>query len=289
MRYGVCIPHAGRFCTPDAITTIARACEDAGYDSIWVSDHIVVPEGHSYIPEIIDEPLAVLAYLASVTQRVTIGTSVLIVPYRDPVFTAKFLSTADVLSDGRLVVGVGIGWLEEEFDALGVPFGERAARTDEYLRVYRNLWETDTSTFDGRFKRYRNMRMFPKTARDRDGTIPIWVGGNTQPAIRRAADLGDGWHPINLTVDQFAAGVDAYRSACDRETGPVCMRWMPGFSLGAPERNGPFTGSPEEQAPDVRAYAKAGLDELMLSPATGTVGEFTDLIARFATDVIPRV
>ncbi|MFN0147672.1 MAG: TIGR03619 family F420-dependent LLM class oxidoreductase, partial [Dehalococcoidia bacterium] len=173
MRYGVAIPHANAFATPEAIRAMARAVEDIGFDSLWVSDHIIVPEGSGYIPEFMDEPLALLAYLAAETRHVKLGTSVLIVPYRDPVFTAKFLSTVDYLSSGRLIVGVGAGWLEQEFDALGVPFAERGARTDEYLRVYRNLWETETSSFEGRFKQYTSMRMFPKKAESRRGTIPL--------------------------------------------------------------------------------------------------------------------
>src|SRR5689334_8823187 len=133
MRYGVAIPHANSFATPDALRTMARAVEDLGFDSLWVSDHVIVPEGSSYIPEYMDEPLATLAFLAAETSHVRLGTSVLILPYRDPVFTAKFLGTVDNLCGGRLVVGVGAGWLEQEFEALSVPFEERGARSDEAL------------------------------------------------------------------------------------------------------------------------------------------------------------
>lgn len=139
MRYGIAIPHANRFADHEAIRTIVRAAEELGFDSIWVSDHIIVPEGSTYIPEMMYEPLALLAWLGSETQHVVIGISVLIAPYRNPVFTAKFLSTADHLSGGRLVVGIGAGWLREEFEALGVPFEERGPRTDETIRVFRDL------------------------------------------------------------------------------------------------------------------------------------------------------
>ena len=122
MRYGVAIPHANRFATPSAIRTMARAVEELGYDSIWVSDHVIVPEGSSYIPEFMDEPLATLAYLAGQTTHVKIGVSVLIVPYRDPVFTAKFLSTVDLLSNGRLIVGTGSGWMQERMAGIGLMY-----------------------------------------------------------------------------------------------------------------------------------------------------------------------
>jgi probable F420-dependent oxidoreductase len=280
VRYGVAIPHANRFASPEAIRTMASAVEDLGFDSLWVSDHIVVPEGHSYIPEHMDEPLAVLSFLAAITSHVTLGTSVLIAPYRDPVFAAKFLSTVDVLSGGRLVAGVGIGWLQEEFAALGVAFAERAARTDEYLRVYRDLWETETSTFDGRWKTYTNMRMFPKASPNRRGTIPIWVGGNTPAAIRRAATLGDGWHPINLDPSALAAGVARYRDACTaagRAPGPVCMRYMPG------------PGAPDPTVEDVRGWQDAGLDELMVSPAPRSVPDLVERLRRFMREIASRV
>ncbi|MCK9518835.1 MAG: LLM class F420-dependent oxidoreductase [Dehalococcoidia bacterium] len=292
MRYGVAIPQANQFATPEALRAVARAVEDLGYDSLWVSDHIIVPEGSSYIPEFMDEPLAVLAFLAAETTHITLGTSVLIVPYRDPVFAAKFLSTVDYLSNGRLVVGVGAGWLEQEFEALSVPFEERGARTDEYLRVYRNLWETETSSFEGEYKRYSSMRMFPKAARDRRGTIPIWVGGNGVPSIRRAAELGDGWHPINLSPGELADSVKTYRQRCEefgREPGPICMRHMPGGRTRPGGGQWPLTGTAEQQAADIRAYREAGLDELMLSLSARSVSELLGTLRTFMREVAPRI
>ena len=292
MRYGVAIPHANAFATPDALRSMARAVEDLGFDSLWVSDHIIVPEGSGYIPEFMDEPLATLAFIAAETRHVTIGTSVLIVPYRDPVFTAKFLSTVDYLSNGRLVVGVGAGWLEEEFTALGVPFEERGPRTDEYLRVYRNLWETETSSFEGKWKSYSNMRMFPKGGASRRGTIPIWVGGNGDPSVRRAAELGDGWHPINIGPQEFGEAVQRYREACERfgrEPGPICLRHMPGGRTRPGGGAWPLSGTAGEQAADVRAYAEAGLDELMLSLPARNLDDLFGRLRSFMREVAPRV
>jgi len=292
MRYGVAIPQANQFATPEAIRTTARAVEDLGYDSIWVSDHIIVPERSGYIPEVMDEPLATLAFLAAETSHVTIGTSVLIVPYRDPVFTAKFLSTVDNLSTGRLVVGIGAGWLEPEFAALSTPFEERGPRTDEYLRVYRNLWETETSSFEGRWKQYSNMRMFPKNSPSRRGTIPLWVGGNGKASIRRAAELGDGWHPINLAPAQLAELAKTYHDECarfGRQPGPICLRHMPGGRTQPSGERLPLSGSADEQAQDIRAYAEAGLDELMLSTQARTVGDYVADLRRFMREVAPRV
>jgi probable F420-dependent oxidoreductase len=290
MRYGVAIPHANRFASGPALDRMAAIVEDLGFDSLWTSDHIIVPEGSGYIPEHMLEPLAALSYLAARTTHVTLGVSVLVIPYRDPVFTAKHLSTIDVLSGGRLVLGVGIGWLKEEFDALGASYDERAAQTDEYLEVIRNLWESETSSYDGRWKHYDNMRMFPKGAPDRRGTIPIWVGGNTGPAHRRAARLGDGWHPINMSPAELEVGVIAYRAACaatGRTPGPVCLRHMPNRPGG--EARPVLTGNPDEQASDIRAYAAAGLDELMLSMPWRSLDQLATDLRAFMRDVAPRV
>jgi probable F420-dependent oxidoreductase len=291
MRFGVAIPQSGRFVSPDVQRRLAREIEGMGFDSLWVSDHVIVPAGERYIPAVMHEPLALLAWLAGETTSITLGTSVLILPYRDPVVTAKFVASTDVLAGGRIVLGVGAGWLEQEFDALSASFAERGAVTDEYLRVIRNLWETDTSTFAGRWKRYEDMRLFPKGDRSRTTTIPIMVGGNAPVSVRRAAELGDGWHPINLSPGQLADGVARYHDACarfDRAPGPVMLRHMPGGRT-APDGRPPLTGSPQEQAADVLAYADAGLDELMLSLAAPTPDDLLTILERFMTDVVPLV
>lgn len=292
MRYGVAIPQANAFATPDSLRAVAHAVEDLGFDSLWVSDHIIVPQGSDYIPEFMDEPLATLAFLAAETRHITLGTSVLILPYRDPVFTAKFLGTVDYLSAGRLVVGTGAGWLEAEFAALSVPFAERGPRTDEYLRVMRNLWETETSSFEGKFKQYENMRMFPKSGANRRGTIPLWVGGNSAPSIRRAAELGDGWHPINLSPAELAPLVETYRKQCERfgrPPGPICLRHMPGGRRQPGGERPPLTGSATEQAADIEAYAAAGLDELMLSLPARTQADLLTTLRRFMREVATKV
>ena len=291
MRFGVAIPQAGRFVPADVQRRLAREIEGMGFDSLWVSDHVIVPAGESYIPAVMHEPLALLAWLAAETTSITLGTSVLILPYRDPVVTAKFVASTDVLAGGRIVLGVGAGWLEKEFDALSASFAERGAVTDEYLRVIRNLWETDTSTFAGRWKRYEDMRLLPKGDRSRTTTIPIMVGGNAPVSVRRAAELGDGWHPINLSPQQVADGVARYHEACarfDRPPGPVMLRHMPGGRT-APDGRPPLTGSPQEQAADVVAYADAGLDELMLSLAVPTPDDLLAVLETFMTDVVPLV
>lgn len=277
MRYGVAIPQSGPFVGVDVQRRMAKEIEGLGYDSIWVSDHVIVPVGEAYIPEVMLEPLALLAWLAAETSTITLGTSVLILPYRDPVFTAKFVASVDVLAHGRLVLGVGAGWHEREFGALSADFSRRGAVTDEYLRVIRNLWEEETSSFSGEWKRYEDMRLFPKGDRSRSSTIPVTVGGNSPASVRRAGELGDGWHPINLSPAELVEGTRRYHEACarfDRTPGPVVLRHMPrgGAPLGAE---------------DVRAYAETGLDELMLSIGARTPDDLLRRLETFIRDVVP--
>ncbi len=287
MRFGVALPQAGPFLAPEVQLQLTTTLESLGYDSLWTSDHIIVPVGESYIPESMHEPLALLSWLAAHTTRVDLGISVLVLPYRDPVFAAKYLASVDVLSGGRVILGVGAGWLKAEFDALSASHVERGAVTDEYLRVIRNLWETETSSFHGRWKHYDDMRLFPKVsaARPAGSTIPITVGGNMAPSIRRAAELGDSWHPINLSPTELRTGVDAYHAQCQRfgrPAGRVILRHMPrGTGSG-----GPFSGSDAEQQADLAAYAEAGCDELMMSLASRTTDGLLDKLEHFMTKVI---
>lgn len=265
MRYGVAIPQANQFAAPEALRAIARAVEDIGFDSIWVSDHVIVPEGSSYIPEFMTEPLAVLAYLTAETRHVTIGTSVLIVPYRDPVFTAKFLSSVDYLSSGRLVVGTGAGWLAPEFEALGVPFEDRGRRTEEYLAVAKALWAGGEARFAGRTYRLPPVRTGPLPVQRPHP--PLWIAGNSPRAVRRAARLGDGWHAIDLGPEELAPAVarlraEAVAAGRDPDTLTVSLRKgvLPG---GADPR--PLYGDPDKIRRDLEAYAHAGVGYVVAS------------------------
>jgi hypothetical protein len=185
---------------------------------------------------------------------------------------------------------VGVGWLPEEFEALGVPFAERGPRTDECIRVWHELWSTETSSFDGHWTSFDRMRFFPKASPRRAGQIPILVGGNTPAAIRRAAVLGDGWHPINQSPAELADGVRAYRAEAaeaGRRAGQVVLRHMPGGRT-EPKGTPPLTGSPEQQAADLVAYSDAGCDELLLSLWATDPAALGDRLEAFLADVVSR-
>jgi probable F420-dependent oxidoreductase len=248
MRVGLALPVAPELNAPAVLRSLVRAAEEAGYDSLWVSDHLLLPRdgfiSHGHQPD----PLAMLGWLAAATERVGIGTSVLVLPYRDPAVVAKVAGTADSLSGGRVRLGVGAGWLKEEFDALGVPFGERGERTDAALRTLRSLWADDG-----------DMSASPTGAPGH--AIPLLVGGNSPPAVRRAIRLGDGWQPLNLTPQALGTAIGRYRAAAP--DGYVSARVHPRRLEHA--GGAPLTGTPAEIRAGLAAYAAAGADELVVS------------------------
>ncbi len=205
MDYGICVPHYGKPIEIERILDIARRAEELGFASVWVTDHILVPRSMDIIyRDNMLEPLALLSHLAAVVRRVRLGTSVIILPYRSPIVVAKMLATIDQLSQGRVIMGTGAGWMEEEFEALNAPFKERGDFSDECLRAIRAIWTHDTVSMQGQFQRYEDMQTSPRPIQP--GGPPIWVGGNSARSRRRAAELGDGWHASSLLAADMARG-----------------------------------------------------------------------------------
>ena len=249
---GLALPTTPGLTSPPALAELARAAERLGYAHLWVSDHVLLPAG-SHVPHDHQlDPFASLAWLAAHTREIRLGTSVLVLPYRGVAATAKTLSTIDWLSDGRLIVAVGAGWLRAEFEALGVPFERRGRLTDEAIAGLRELWagEGELTSLPAR-------------------PIPIVVGGSSRAALRRAARLGDGWHPLNLVGDALADGVAEYRSACaeaGRAPGPVLTRLFPP-GLGPSAERDALMGDDDPAAvrETLAALRAAGTDELVIS------------------------
>ena len=208
MEFGFGVPSRGPLASLENIVALAQKGEELGFDIITVSDHIVVPNDIDSIYPYNEtgeftssqsgeymEQLTTVAYLAGVTSRIKLLTSVMVLPHRAPVLTAKMLATIDVLSQGRLIVGCGVGWMEEEFEAIGAPsYAERGAVGNEYLRVFKELWTSDDPTFDGDYASFSNIAFAPKPVQQPHP--PLWIGGESPPALRRAAQLGDAWYPI---------------------------------------------------------------------------------------------
>jgi probable F420-dependent oxidoreductase len=207
MKFGLRYLNLGRYVDGAAAVELAQAAEEAGFDSIWTVEHVVVPRGYqsrypysttgrmgSGLEDFpIPDPLIWLAFVASATRTIKLGTAILILPQRNPVITAKALATLDHMAGGRRVLlGIGVGWLAEEFAALGVPFADRGARTDDYVAAMRALWSQECATYHGRFTSFENVFCRPRPAA---GRIPVVVGGDTAAAARRAGRLGDGYFP----------------------------------------------------------------------------------------------
>ena len=223
MKFGIHLPQFGRASGPQSVTKAAQHAEALGYDDIWVSDHLAIPARAPYPPTAyIHEPFVTLTWAAAATERVGIGMSVLVAPMRHPLELAKMFGSLDIMSGGRLVVGAGVGWLEEEFDALGVPFRERGKRTDDTIRIMRACWTEDPVTLDGDAvpARFREMRALPRPERP----VPIWIGGMSDPAIKRAIETGDGWHGSRQTPEDIAPIVVRLREARPEESFTISTR-----------------------------------------------------------------
>ena len=253
MQLGIHLPHIGRKAGPDAIRRAAVQAEELGLADVWVSEHIILPKAAPYPPSpCFYEPILTLAWAGAFTSRVRLGTSVLVLPMHHPLPVAKQLATLQCLCGGRVIFGVGVGWLEAEFAALGVPFRERGRRMDESIAMIRAVWSEDPVTFPARHiaAEIVDMRMQPQPA----APIPIWVGGSSEKALARAARLGDGWHGSRLSPERAAPLVRRLRDE----------RPEPGFIISL--RVGWDGKDAGELRDRLAAYAQAGVGHVLAEP-----------------------
>jgi len=276
---------------PQALVDLACRAEELGIDSVWVHDH-VFNVGHVFDRiggKPYYEPLTLLSFVAARTRRVRLGTSVLVLPYHNPVRLAKAAATLDVLSGGRLIMGVGVGLIEKEIRAMGSPYAERGAFTDESIAVMRALWTQDEPRFDGKFSRFEGMKFSPKPAQK--PSIPIVIGGVSRPAIRRAARLGDGWQPLGLSPEALGQGIAALRDEArgagrDVTTIPVSIAMS--LSVARAGRHALGT-KPAEIVENAKAYARLGVDTLIVSANTSEPREARSALEMIARDVAPAL
>ncbi len=225
MNIGLMYANGGPFAYPEPLTHLATTAERVGIESIWTVEHVVIPVGYAsaypYDPSgkiqapdqvPIPDPLIALAFAAAVTTTLRLATGILILPQRHPLYVAKEVASLDVLSHGRVILGIGVGWLVEEFDALGIPFAERGARTAEMVRALRSLWKDEAEPFAGKFYRWATVESHPKPAQ-RPG-VPIVVGGHTELAARRAARYGDGFFPGVADPPRLTSLLAVMRDEC---------------------------------------------------------------------------
>jgi probable F420-dependent oxidoreductase len=315
VSFGFSVPSRGPLARPETAARLVASAERLGYDLVAVSDHVVLPTTASapypysrsgaptwaatddYL-----EPLGFMGWLLGQTRRLKVLTSVLVVPYRNPVVTAKQLATLDALSGGRVIVGIGVGWWPEEFQALAAPpFAERGAVTDEYVALWKELWTRDAPRFEGKYYRLADVRLHPKPASKPHP--PIWVGGHTDAAIRRAARLADGWHPIGLRESvglapaELGARVErlhAEAAAAGRDPAALAVAFRAPLDIwpargrppaGAVER--PLAGPPAKIVEDLRAYRRAGVTAFVFDFPQPEPRAILDGLRRFVAEVRP--
>lgn len=317
MKFGLSTVTRGLFSTRENYKAVAVAAERAGFDFLSVSDHVVVPaqlkSHYPYSPTgafaAADEgfcldQLTTMAFLAGCTERLRLLASVMVVPHRPAMLAAKMISTLDVLSNGRIILGAGAGWMPEEFALLGAPFKERGAVTDEYLAAFQELWTKDAPTFAGKHVNFSDVLFYPKPVQKPHP--PIWIGGESAPALRRTIRFAQAWYPGNNsqtmpldTPARLAAGIAHVRKACeaagrDPATMEVALlvqnyyEWEPHkIADGSARRL--FTGSSADMIDDVGALARIGVDHAALRLGGDTVADAVARIERFGAEVIAKI
>ena len=312
MEYGFYLPNSGAGVEPNALSDIAKLGDRLGFFCMVMPDHVLQPNQvqstypYSLTGDILEagqsgdgewpEQITTLAYLAGITDRIKLVTSVMIIPYRNPILTAKMLSTLDMLSKGRLILGAGVGWMEEEFELLNTePFAERGAVTNEYLRAFVELWTSDNPTFEGKYVNFSDITFLPKPVQKPHP--PIWIGGQSKPAIRRAAQIGNAWHPVGaipaapLEPEELAenlALLHDYAEKAGRDPSQIQV------SVKAPlydsnNSDGPrrrFTGSPDQVRQDVQTYSDVGVTHLIFDFRTADPHQTEDRMAQFSEEVM---
>jgi probable F420-dependent oxidoreductase len=308
MKFGVFLPISGRASGPETLTEAARSAEAQGFDAVWSADRIVTPwkintyypysENHEFIVPP-DRPfldsLTCLAFLASCTTKITLGISVLVLPYRHPLYWARAAVSIDHLSRGRLIMGIGVGWMEEEFAAQGISFKHRGRMTDEQLQIVAKLWTEEHSSFDGAFYHFEDLAFYPKPLQQ--PRIPIWVGGEGIHAQQRAAKYGDAWFPyfVEITPRDLQSGYNNVLSLAartGRDPGQIrlaCCRPIEVTRDAVPQDENLLRGNPEQLVEALGKYGEIGVDHLALQFMAPRWPERVEQIERFAQDVMPQL
>lgn len=303
MDFGVHLPHIGRQASRDALRRFASTCDQLGMHSAWSSDHVAWPrEVTSNYPYTEDgsfpggfdmpwlDPIGTLFFVAACTERMLLGNTVLILGYRPPLLTAKAFASLDVMSGGRALLGVGVGWMKEEFDVLQMPWDHRGARADEQLDLFQTVFTTDEPSFSGRFYEFPSVGFSPKPL----GKIPIWVGGDTEPAFKRTLKYGDAFHAAFQTVEEVDAAwkrigelAPSYGRSRDELTLSVRLYLDPD---GAMEAKKSIAGSTDQMVDTIGKWSDVGVTHILVDPvARGGVDGRLAAVEHLMTAVSPQV
>ncbi len=285
MKFGIMFANTGNFTQPEHAEALATAAEDVGIESLWTVEHVVVPKQYDSVypynrkgklPGSFDadvpDPIVWMSFVAGMTREIRFATGILILPQRHPFYVAKEFATLDQLSRGRAMMGVGIGWLKEEFDALGLEFDKRVARTEESIEAIRSLWRDESASFEGTQFSFDGVGSYPKPAQA--GGVPIIVGGHVPAAARRAARLGDGFFPGR--IDRLDELLTALRAECE-----VIGRPADEIEL--------TTGSPDMSLDNIKVMAEKGISRLVMPPPGSSKDDIRRGLETFADNVIAKL
>ncbi len=298
MKFGVTIPNNWGVENPQEVLALGPLAEELGYDSLWVMDHLF---NTGYIRERLEDrpyyhPLSTLSYLAATTSKILLGTSVLVLPYHNPVELAKYAATLDQISGGRVTLGVGVGAMQEEFDALGIPMRQRGSLTDECIAIMKELWTSPHPSYQSRRWSFSDLRFSPKPIQKPH--IPLWIGGSSPGAIRRTAITGDGWHPTGLSPEEFSLGrreIGEQAKAAGRDPASITMSTrveveVPGgpASARAAGRHRVPGDDPGRIVAAIAAYETVGVEHTVLAINSGDITAIRSLMESIAHHVIPQ-
>ena len=288
MKFGIVPINLREFTDPDVVLPFVQRAEALGYESVWTAEHVVIPTSYAsvypYNPDgklpfkpnapIID-PLVALTFIAAATTRLRLGTGVNILPQASPLYLAKWASSIDHLSRGRLMLGLGVGWLREEFEAIGVSFARRGRRADEYLEALKAVWTGENVEYRGEFVDWHGFSMRPTPAQQ--GGVPLVIGGVTSPAIRRTVKYGDGWYVIGKDLDEYRAHVRALHEECARQgRDPVEIELTAYWNY--------HTEGPDSLA----VYRDLGIHRLLVNMHALRAGDVTTAMERFADAIVAK-
>jgi probable F420-dependent oxidoreductase len=278
MKFGINILNFGPGTDPHSLASWARFAEEVGYHLVMISDHVAItPDVQEGFPAPFYDPFITLAWLANIVQKAELGTTVAILPYRHPLLTARMAANIDQISGGRFILGTGVGWARQEFKALDVPYEKRGALTDEYLEIVKLCWANDVAAYQGRFTSFDQIHTGPRPIRP--AGIPIWVGGSSDGALRRAVRFGDAWHPFRFTLTWLRDEALPKLSRMAETEGKPMPAFCPRFSLQLTERplpedgRRPGLGSIDQVHADLKVIASLGAEYILLDTYSGQPGQ----------------
>lgn len=311
-QFGISLPNFGKFGTKEFLLRAAKEAEALGYDSLWVSDHIVIPatsvreksssEFHGetlqdhfkFLSENFLDPFIVLSFIAAQTQKIKIGTSCVILPYRNPMLVAKMAATLDNLSDGRLILGVSHGWIKEEFHALGVPFEKRGKISDECIQAIYALWHDDEASFHGEYFNFDGMVLSPKPAQKPHP--PLWVGGHKKKAMERAVNYSDGWHPTQFTpsvMKEEKEKMEAYAKSIGRDLHNFTLSIRLSLYITETKKDDasrrPCMGTLEQVRADVQGFIDAGVTHFVFDVLGSAQEKFLAAMKLFSEKIMKEI